>query len=82
MNILNLGSRENLHFKLSEEQNLRKVAESLYIFLTKPDEIEKYVEMIQSSFPDNCIYHYNIKVLNLFDPELQLINTTPIIKKN
>ena len=26
-----------------EEQNLRKPAKSLYIFLTTPDEVEKYV---------------------------------------
>ena len=35
---------------------------------------------MQSSSSDNCICHYNIKILNLFDPELQLINTKPIIK--
>ena len=29
---------------------------------------------------DNCIHHYNVKILNLFDPELQLINTKPVIK--
>ena len=51
----------------------------LYIFLTTPDEIEKYVEIMQSSFSDNCLCYYNIKVLNLFDTELQLINTNPII---
>ena len=33
------------HFKsIREEQNLRKVAKSLYIFLAKPDEVEKYVQ--------------------------------------
>ena len=69
-----------MHSKLSEEQNLRKVAESLYIFLTTPDEVEKFVNMMQSSSSDNCICHYNVKILNLFDPELQLINTKPIIK--
>ena len=39
--------REKLYYKLCEEYNLRKVAESVYIFLTTPDEIEKYVEMMQ-----------------------------------
>ena len=29
-----------------EEQNLRKVAKSLYIFLSTPDEVEKYTKMI------------------------------------
>ena len=32
-----------LCFNLSEEQNLRKVIGSLYIFLTTPDEVEKYI---------------------------------------
>ena len=40
-------------------------------------EVEKYV---QSSCSDNCIHHYNIEILNLFDPELQLSNTKPVIK--
>ena len=26
------------------------------------------------------MHHYNAKILNLFDPELQLINTKPVIK--
>ena len=46
--------REKSYWKLSEEQNLRKVVESLYIFLIRPDEVEKYVEMIQSSSSENC----------------------------
>ena len=29
---------------------------------------------------DNCVHHYNVKILDLFDPELQLINTKPMIK--
>ena len=32
---------EKLYSKLSEEQNLRKVAQSFYIFLTTPNEVEK-----------------------------------------
>ena len=28
----------------------------------------------------NCIHHYNVEILNIFDPELQLINTKPMIK--
>ena len=31
--------REKLYSKLSEEQNLRKVSKSLYIFLTTPGEV-------------------------------------------
>ena len=60
-----------------EEQNLRKVARSLYIFLTTPDEVESYA---QWHFSDNYVHHYNIEILNLFVPQLQLINTKPVIK--
>ena len=49
----------------------------LYIFLAIPDEVEKYV---QSNFSDNCIHLYNVEILNIFYPELQLINTKPVIK--
>ena len=36
--------------------------------------------MMQSNSSDNCVHHYNIKVLNIFALELQLINTKPAIK--
>ena len=62
---------------IREAKNLRKVAKSLYIFLATPDEVEKYV---QSNSSDICIHHYNVESLNLFDPELQLINTKSMIK--
>ena len=60
------------------------------IFLATSYEVKKYVELIekmeeiktvmQSSSPDDCVSHYNIEILNLFDPELQLSNTKSIIK--
>ena len=66
------------YFKsIREEWNLTKVTKSLYIFLTTPDEVEKYV---QSNSSDNCAHHYNFEILNLFDPELQLTSTKPVIK--
>ena len=56
------------YFKvIREEQNIGKVA----IFLTTPGEVEKDV---QANSSDNCIHHYNVEILNLFDSELQLIN--------
>ena len=58
-------------------KSIRKVSKSLYIFLTTPDEVEIYV---QSNSSDNCVHYYNVEILNLFDPELQLINTKPVIK--
>ena len=64
------------YFKpIREEQNLRKVAKLLYIFLTTSDEV-------QSNSSDNCVQHYNVEILILFDPELQLINTKQVIKRN
>ena len=60
-----------------DEQNLRKVGKSLYISLTTPEEVEKYE---QESSSDNCIHRYNVEILNLFDPVLQLVNTKPMIK--
>ena len=65
------------YFKSREEQNFEKVAKSLYNFLTTPDEVEKYVR--SNSF-DNCIHLYNVEILSLFDPELQLTNTKPMIE--
>ena len=58
----------NLSEFIKEEQNLRKVAKLLYFFLTTFDEVQSIVF-------DNCIYHYKVKILNLLDPGLQLINT-------
>ena len=74
------SSREKLYSKLNEEQNLRKVAEPIYIFLTTPDEVKKHFEIMQSNSSDNCIHCYDIEILNLFDPELLLINTKAMIK--
>ena len=68
----------NEYFKsISDKQNLRKASKSLYISLTTPVEVKRYA---QSTSPDSYIHHYNIKILNLFDPELELINTKPEIK--
>ena len=72
--------KEKLYSKLCEEQNIRKIGESLYIFLATPDEVEKYAKMIQSCSSSNCVHQYNTEILNLFDLELQLINTKPMIK--
>ena len=63
----------NFSESISEEQSLRKVAKLLYFFLTIPDEVK-------SNSSDNFMHHYNVEILNLFDPELQLINTKPEIK--
>ena len=57
---------------IREKENLR------FLFLTTPDEAEKYM---QSNSYDNCIHYYKVEIWNPFDPELQLINTKPMIKK-
>ena len=66
------------YFKFTKkEQNLRRVIKSLSIFLATPAELNKYVPSTSS---DNCVHHYNAAILNLFDPELRVINTKPVIK--
>ena len=72
-------AREKLYFSLNEEQNLRKVAKSLYTFLTTPDEVEIYVEIMQWNSSNNCVRRYNIEILNGFDRELKLTNTKPMV---
>ena len=52
----------------------------LYIFLTTPDEVEQYAKIMQSNFSDKYVHHYNINILNLFYPELELINSKAMVK--
>ena len=35
---------------------------------------------MESNSSDNCVHYYTLEILNLFDPELQLINTKQEIK--
>ena len=58
--VMNFGQyfqsmREKLYSELCEEQSLRKIGESLYIFLTTPDEAEKYVKVTQSNSSDSYV---------------------------
>ena len=69
-----------MYCKLSDKKNLIKVVALLYIFLTTPNEVEKYVETMQSNSSDRYVHRCSIEILNLFDPELQLINTISMIK--
>ena len=62
-----------MYSKLNKKQNLRQITESLYIFQTTPHEIEKYVQIMKSNSSDKYVHLYNIEILNLFDPQLQLI---------
>ena len=56
------------YFKsMKEDQNIRKLAKSLHIFLATPDEVEKHV---QPNSSDNCIHRYNIEILKIFYSEL------------
>ena len=75
------STKEKLYSKLCDKQSIRKVAESLYIFLTTSNEVEKYAKMMQSNAFDSCVHHYNIETFNLFGRELQLINTKPMNKR-
>ena len=42
-----------------------------------PDEVR---ESVQSSPSDDGIHRHNVDILNIFDPELQLINAKPMIQ--
>ena len=71
--VINFGKSfksEKMCSKLSEKGNLRKVVKLLYIFIATPDEVGKYGE----TSSDKYICPYNVKILNLFYPALQLIN--------
>ena len=68
--VINLGEyfkplREKLYSRLNEQQNLRKWARLLYIFLTAPDEVEKYTKMMQPSSSDKRVPSYKIEILDL-----------------
>ena len=67
------STKEKLYSKLSKKRNLRKVAKSLYLSLKTPNKV-------QSNSSDNCIHLYNVEILDLFDPELQLTDTESGIK--
>ena len=65
------STREKLFSKLNiEKKNHRKIVKSICIFLTTPDEVEKYAKMMQSDSSDSYAYRYNIEILDLFDLEL------------
>ena len=72
--------KEKLYSKVCKKLNVRKIAKLLDIFLATSDVVEKYAKIIQSNSSDNCAYRYNIVILNLFEPKLQLIITEPIFK--
>ena len=81
--VINFGeyfkcTREKLYAKLSENKILEKLLNHFISITT--DKVRKYVEMMKLSSFDNCICHYNIKIVNVFYPELQLLNNKPTIK--
>ena len=57
MNILNLQETSKI---------FKKMLNCFFIFLTIPDEVEEYVENMQSNSLNNCIHHYNVEILNFF----------------
>ena len=72
MNILNLQKKNCILSQI--KQNFRKIDKSLDIFLTTPDEVDKYAKMMQSNTSDNCLHRYDVMILNLFE-------TKSLIKK-
>ena len=59
-----------------KNKTLEKNAKSLYIVLATSDEMEEYMEMMQSSSSDIYTSHFNITFLNCFDRKQQLIEGT------
>ena len=62
------SSSEKLYWKLSKKQNRRKVAESLHIFLAIPDEVEKYVTIMQLNSSDKYVHRYICTNIEVADP--------------
>ena len=58
-----------MHSKLNEEQNLSEVAESLYLLLTAPDQVDKFAKIMQSDSSNKYVHCCDIENLNLFVPE-------------
>ena len=56
-----------MYSKLSEEHSLGNVARLRYIFLAAPDESEKYAKMIHSNSSNNCVRHFNVEIVYLFE---------------
>ena len=75
VSILNL--QRKLYSKLNKKQSLRKVVKLLCISPKTSHQVEKYVQSYSS---DNCIQFYNVEILSLFDPELELKNVEYAIK--
>ena len=48
----------------------------LNLYRSRTKSIEKHVQFNSS---DSCIHCYNVDILNLFDPELQMINTKTML---
>ena len=67
-----------LHF--SKTDDYLKILTVDDMFLTRPVKVEKYVEMMLSTSFDNCVYDYNDEILYRFNPNLQQINTKPMIQ--
>ena len=50
------------YIRVRGKQSFRKVAKSLYFFLTTPNKVRKYM---QSNSSDSCTNHYNVEILNV-----------------
>ena len=61
---------------LTDEEVKDFVAINFSESIKEEQNLRKVAKLLYSFY---CIHHYNIKILNLFGPELQLINTKPAI---
>ena len=72
--------QEKFYSKLCEEQNIREVVESLYIFLKIPDEVKNILGWCSQIRLIIVCITIILRVSNLFDPELQMIKNKNMIK--
>ena len=57
---------------------VKSILEKLYSKLSEEQNLRKVVKSLY--IPFDWVHHYIVEILNLFDPELQLIKIKPMVK--
>ena len=81
------SKNEIIHSKLDEETIIRRVDELLYTSLRILGKVEKFDELLDELKTKTTDFwwlwtHYNINILNPFNPQLELINVKSLVQKN
>ena len=80
------SKNEIIHSKLDEETIIRRVDELLYTSLRILGKVEKFDELLDELKTKTTDFwwlrtHYNINILNPFNPQLELINVKSLVQK-